>query len=322
MDETLAIRELRAEDETAVLGLLERVMGWRPGGAHAAYFRWKHLDNPFGRSPGWVAVDGDEIVGLRVFLRWEFTDGTRTFRAVRAVDTATHPDYRGRGVFRELTTHALGKLETEGFDFVFNTPNEQSKPGYLSMGWQELGRLPVAIKVRTPLALPRLARSRVAAEREPLPTEVGVPAAAALADAERVPGTERAPSAERDGTLWTPRTVAFLRWRYGLEQLGYRAWESPAGGLALFRLRRRGQARELVVGDLLLPPHAERTRTVARLLKLTGADHSLRLAEPGSVEGELAPPGLGPVLTWRALARSEVPPLERWRLSMGDVELF
>ena len=38
---------------------------------YEAFFDWKHEQNPFGRSPAWVAVDGGEVVGFRTFLRWE-----------------------------------------------------------------------------------------------------------------------------------------------------------------------------------------------------------------------------------------------------------
>jgi hypothetical protein len=33
-------------------------------------------------------------------------------------------------------------------------------------------------------------------------------------------------------------------------------------------------------------------------------------------------PGQGPMLTWRALAKTTLPALRGWDLSLGDVELF
>ncbi len=71
-------------------------------------------------------------------------------RAVRAVDTATDPDYQGQGLFTALTMHGLDEVRADGVDFVFNTPNDQSRPGYLKMGWQTVGELPVAVRI--PLA--------------------------------------------------------------------------------------------------------------------------------------------------------------------------
>ena len=82
---------------------------------------------------------------FRVLMRWEFVEHGRVVHAVRAVDTATHPDYQGRGIFTRLTLHALDELRHE-IDFVFNTPNDQSRPGYLKMGWQVVGRLPTAVR--------------------------------------------------------------------------------------------------------------------------------------------------------------------------------
>ena len=85
-------------------------------------------------------------------MRWEFQRGDEVFRCVRAVDTATHPDYQGRGLFTRLTKAALPELVADGVKFVFNTPNDQSRPGYLKMGWQAVGR---ARRVGTSAVAPR-----------------------------------------------------------------------------------------------------------------------------------------------------------------------
>jgi hypothetical protein len=75
------------------------------------FFRWKHLENPFGPSLMLVAEDDGRVIGLRAFLRWRFQAGGGTLQAVRAVDTATHPGYQGLGVFTRLTRAALAALE-------------------------------------------------------------------------------------------------------------------------------------------------------------------------------------------------------------------
>ena len=76
-------------------------------------------------------------------------------RAVRAVDTATHPDFRGQGVFSALTLGALEELRSDGVAFVFNTPNERSRPGYLKMGWQPVGQVRVLARTRSVTAAGR-----------------------------------------------------------------------------------------------------------------------------------------------------------------------
>ena len=144
----IEVRPAVGADRPAVLALLADSLGWDRDEVFAAFFEWKHVQNPFGPSPAWVAVTGNRVVGFRTFLRWRFEhpDG-RTRSAVRAVDTATAPDQQGRGIFRRLTMTAVDELRAEGVDFVFNTPNVQSRPGYLRMGWSTVGRMPLVARV-------------------------------------------------------------------------------------------------------------------------------------------------------------------------------
>src|SRR5262249_43359766 len=149
--------------------LLRASLGWADDPGFDRYFAWKHRENSFGASPSWVAVEAGRIVGFRTFLRWEFVDrqGNRA-RAVRAVDTATHPDAQGRGIFRRLTLHALDDLARDDVDFVFNTPNDKSRPGYLRMGWVDVGRVGTSVRVLGVGGARRMLHSRVPAERWPV----------------------------------------------------------------------------------------------------------------------------------------------------------
>jgi len=159
-------------------------------GAHSAgrtttpvSLEWKHLENPFGVSPMWIALADDRVVGFRTFLRWQFVTPTgEIVHAVRAVDTATDPDHQGQGIFTRLTLDGLAELPDEGVALVFNTPNEKSLPGYLKMGWRELGRLPVVVQP-TSLRFPRvIVTARRSAGRWPLPATAGEDPGDALAD--------------------------------------------------------------------------------------------------------------------------------------------
>jgi GNAT superfamily N-acetyltransferase len=330
-------------DQPAVLALLQASLGWVPDDAYERFFVWKHRRSPFGPSPAWVATDpadGDRVVGFRTFMRWEFTRDGAPVRAVRAVDTATHPDYQGRGVFTALTRAALDDLRADGVAFVFNTPNDKSRPGYLKMGWQLVGRLPVAARPRSPASLVRVARARTAADKWSAETDAGVPAAEALGDREAVArwlkSADTAPTAATPGVLRTRRTPEYLAWRYGFEPLRYRALPVGAGtdteagggdrdGLVIFRLRRRGQALEAAVCEELFPPDARlRQRALREVVRTTGADHAVLIGDARPTHGILPVPGQGPTLVWRAVADDEsaFPGPDRWSLSLGDVELF
>ena len=318
-DDGLEIREAVDEDLPQILGVLQSSLGWVPDEQYAAFYRWKHHDNPFGVSPAWVAVDGERIVGLRVWLRWRFVRDGERWDAVRAVDTATHPDYQGRGIFRRLTTASLEVLREAGVAHVFNTPNEQSRPGYLKMGWEQVGKLPVGVRFRSPLAAASAVRARVPADKWSLPTEVAAPAADVLADEQEVSALIAELPDER---IRTDLDVEVLRWRYGFGPLHYRGIRDE-DGLLLFRLRRRGPATECVVGHVLAADNAAAGRLLRQVAKVSRADQVLQITDRPHLRGGYLPlPGGGPIFTWRQLNHTTMPALDEWDLTMGDVELF
>lgn len=312
----LDVRPATLDDRPAILALLEQTLGWDGDVRYSELFRWKHDLNVFGPSPMWVATDAGRVVGLRAFMRWEFLRGGQVLRAVRAVDTATHPDYQGRGLFTALTLHGLDALRDEGTDFVFNTPNPQSLPGYLKMGWREVGRLPAAVSPRSLASARRVLSARVPAEHWSQSADVGT---AFTEWIERFRCTPEPADSVR--SITTNESAAFLRWRYGLASMHYRVLEGNDGA-AVVRVRRRGTTRELVLLDSFgLSPR--KVDVLARTaLQPTGSDHVLRLGPGAATTGFVPLPRGGPVLTWRALNEAGMPPLSNWSLIMGDVELF
>jgi GNAT superfamily N-acetyltransferase len=322
----LAMRPATDADRPQIIGLLCASLGWQAQDEFKDLFEWKHLRNPFGPSPGWVAADGDRIVGFRTMLRWEFSTAATTFRAVRAVDTATHPDYQGRGIFSRLTRQALAELTTDGVDCVFNTPNAQSQPGYLKMGWQIVGRIPVAMRPRSARSLVRMLRAHQPAERWSVETPVGLPADEGLTDRE---GLARLLASQPPTTgLRTRLSPSFLSWRYaGLRPLAYRVLTRTTSvdeGFIVFRLRRRGHAIEAVVAIELAPDGDLRAlgRVVRSLPSRTGCDYAIRAGRARSDGGFWPLPRQGPTLTCRPLGGFQAPPLAQWHLGLGDLELF
>ena len=325
--------EIRRADETdlpAVLELAHAALGWDPADPNEDYFRWKHLENPVGPSPMWVAMVDGRVAGFRVFLRWRFRRvGGSTTPAVRAVDTATHPDFQGKGIFSRLTLGALAELQEEGVEFVFNTPNEQSRPGYLKMGWHVVGRVPIRVRPHGLPALARIARARTAAAKWSIPTEAGVAATDALADDGalwRLLETTAGDAPTTSLGLTTDRSPEYLRWRYRFAPLRYRAFVAPGGvqdGLAIFRLRRRGEATEAVLCELLAPRPDRGPALLRDVADSTAADYVITAGTTVAGGHLVRLPRQGPILTWRRVQPEAVQaPLPDWALTMGDIELF
>jgi GNAT superfamily N-acetyltransferase len=139
------IRQPKLEDKSKIIELLQVSLGEAKLKKTQEIWNFKHEKNPFGTSPVFVAEEGDTLIGVRVFMQWRWQLDNEVWVAYRAVDTATHPNYQGRGIFKTLTLKALDYIQEIGDCFVFNTPNDQSRPGYLKMGWKEVGKIKVAI---------------------------------------------------------------------------------------------------------------------------------------------------------------------------------
>ncbi len=297
-------------DVAGAIAVCAEALNWQNPEFDRALFEWKHLANANGRSIIVGAEQDGRLVAVRPFMRWRFCEGDGTVvEAVRAVDTATLPEAQGRGLFRRATERALQIARDESVGFVFNTPNERSGPGYRSMGWVSSGPVPIAVRT-TLRGVPALPGARTAADKASLPTDAGVGAGDALDLLAATP--ERSPRGQRWRTRWT---TEMHRWRWVDGPIDYRV-QPVDGGAVVFRLRRRGRARELVVAHVSGEPDAVSTRrAIGQLLRATGASHAI--GAPGT-PGLLSTSRIGPTLMTRTVTRSPV----RLDLEVGDIELF
>jgi GNAT superfamily N-acetyltransferase len=338
------VRLAREADLPSIVELVSLCLG--PGSVprSPAFWRWKHERNPFGPSPVLLAEAGGEIVGLRAFLRWRLRSGDRDVEAVRAVDTATHPDWRGRGIFSRLTRELADREAGRGTALVFNTPNASSGAGYRKMGWGRVGRVPLLVRPIRPLALVGSGASREG-RRRPEVLEPGLDALPSVDELLELPWLDEflaSVEVERsDRRLRTPLGREYLRWRYGeVPGMEYRALWSGEGRRAaavVVRARRRGRFREVVVSEVLAPAGRAGIGVAARLLRRLAsrvdADYLAAALSPATPErkaayraGFLPAPFVGPPLFVRELtATSDAPnPARRasWRFSAGSIEIF
>lgn len=330
-------RPFTEADEPEVLGLLDTSLGGSSGAGPRELFRWKHLRNPFGPSLMLVAEAEGNVVGFRAFLRWRFrAPRGGDVRAVRPVDTATHPDYRRRGIFSSLTLAAVESVSPESA-LIFNTPNRNSRPGYLKMGWQVVRRFPIALRPRRPLRV--LARSiRHRGTTEPVDIPVDAEPATTLAGGLAELSDLVEESIEEVTRLTTPTSVELLRWRYAMPPaLTY--WlvrEEQHGhlrGIAIFRIQEVGGLLQCSISELIAHPGDRRTARslLQRAVRAAPVDYAICHFPSGSGGARAAkrvgfmPSPLGTTLAVRPLdPRIEPDPLDgrSWALSLGDLEVF
>jgi GNAT superfamily N-acetyltransferase len=331
----LTVRSATAADTADVLELIGATYARENKLTNPDYWQWKHHANPFGTSPCLVAESNGRIVGVRVFLRWNWRSGTRDVRSVRAVDTATHPDWQGRGIFSRLTMRLVEDMQREGVSFVFNTPNSNSMPGYLKMGWTAVTRIPLWIR---PVGVSSLVRHALRNE-PPTPPVVRDAESAAHVLSHRGLGAFLLDVTPADQRYHTARTVPFLRWRYAAVP-GESYWarfetNGDAGALIIARGKTRGRLRALMISELMVTPSSRGMKLgralLADLARTTDADFIAACTAPGTIERRVLArsaffpaPRLGPHFTARRLDLGGLDPSDwhNWRCSIGDLELF
>lgn len=307
------VRLATDQDADAVVDVCASALGWSDPTFDRALFAWKHFSNAFGRSIIVVAEGTNGLLAVRPLMQWRFVDGRETVRAARAVDTATLPEAQGRGLFRTLTEAGLRELADRDYAFVFNTPNDQSRPGYLKMGWEDVGPISFGFGLSRPTSLVRIARSRTAAEKPSIPTpNLGVDVAVGLASADL-----EYPRAD-DGRRRTAHSLDTLTWRYCRGPISYRWLATSESGGCVVRLRRRGHSRELLVAQLVgRTSAASAWEAVREAMRTSEADYCLAPAGFGATRTIRR---LGPSLALRKVG--EVPSADMFAWTPGDIELF
>lgn len=313
------IRPARDDDTTRILQTLRASLGETPLLRRTPeLWAWKHAENPFGASIVLVAEAEDRIAGVRAMMRWNLiTRAQKTLNCLRPVDTATHPDFMRRGIFKELTEAALDIARDTDVDLVFNTPNKTSRPGYLKMGWSEVESLGVLVRPRFGSAFK--------------PTAGQLTSLSAVAPT--ITRTSEVSLETKDRPplgLRTPRTEDYLQWRFQGHPTAEYGWvqQDEAGGLVARAGNRHGRT-ELVISDLLGAPGPGVIRRAAHKAHVRYLAGWFSSGSPERLTALRA--GMIPVPWLRTLRLVALPladldvdvfDLRSWDLSTSDLELL
>ncbi len=305
-------------DLPEMISLLRKSLGEGLIPKSEEYFKWKHEQNPFGKSKILLAKEEGKIVGLRAFMKWKWKDGNEIITAVRAVDTATDPAFQGKGIFKKLTLQAVEECKSEGCGLVFNSPNENSRPGYLKMGWEDEGRMPLLIKVGS--LLPSFYSEGKA---ENIYSQFSV-----KKQFEKLNDKYVFPVV--DDQVYTPLSADYLNWRFkDCPIVTYGAIIEKDFGI-VFRLKRINKFVELRICEIW-----ERDKSANKLLKkalrkiVSAAKPIMVSCAPSplisSKMGFFGPFLKGPITTTRPLAITSLDKFKNftsWQPSIGSMELF
>ena len=309
----MLIRKSTEADIPAIVALLKKSLGETSSPKTIDYWVWKHINNPFGESMVLVSDNNGQLIGVRAMMRWCMQEGVDAQYCLRAVDTVTHPDYQGRGIFSILTQKIVARAHDEGIDFIFNTPNSKSLPGYLKLGWISLGKMTIGISLISSMF------------RSVSSSQLALHDFSCLDDlCKRWNALQ-----ETANHLFTPKSPAYLKWRYiDNPVIKYFVYSSPTIFLAMYTRKRKG-ITELRVAELIcmgnMPVDRKKIKSLIRQWSIEKKANLISFAPQFKswMPGFTMNLPFGPILTTKKI-NVVLPSFKHVKMAyqIGDMELF
>lgn len=105
-----------------------------------------YLDNPNGKVVSFNAFYGNIIAAHYAIIPVKMEIEGRVTQGLLSMATVTHPEHRGKGLFKKLAQMSFDYAAANGFEFVIGVANSNSYPGFIKhLGFQDVGMLEVLI---------------------------------------------------------------------------------------------------------------------------------------------------------------------------------
>ena len=107
-------------------------------------FKHWYLDNPNGRVVSYNALYGDIIAAHYAIVPIKMEIDGRETKGLLSMATVTHPEHRGKGLFKKLAKLSYDYAAENGYEFVIGVANANSYPGFIKyFDFQDIGMLDV-----------------------------------------------------------------------------------------------------------------------------------------------------------------------------------
>jgi GNAT superfamily N-acetyltransferase len=97
----------------------------------ARYFQWKYLENPAGRAVAFEARHAGKPVAFYGVIPEAYRVAGKPFIVYQSMDTMTHPDFQGKGLFVRLATATYDEILKSGHEVAIGIPGMNSLPGFV-----------------------------------------------------------------------------------------------------------------------------------------------------------------------------------------------
>jgi GNAT superfamily N-acetyltransferase len=112
-------------------------------------FRFWYLDNPNGKVLSFNAWSGETMAAHYAVIPTRMRIDGRIVMGLLSMATVTHPEHRGKGLFKTLAKATYEYAMQKGYEFVVGVANDNSYPGFIKyFPFQDVGTLDVLIGMK------------------------------------------------------------------------------------------------------------------------------------------------------------------------------
>lgn len=103
---------------------------------------WQYVDNPDGPMMGYNAYEGATLAAHYALMPIKAKIYGKEEKGLLSLNTATHPEHRGKKLFPKLANESYKEAANQGFSFIIGVANAQSTSGFLKkLDFQFIGML-------------------------------------------------------------------------------------------------------------------------------------------------------------------------------------
>ncbi|MBO4926895.1 MAG: GNAT family N-acetyltransferase [Clostridiales bacterium] len=104
---------------------------------------WRYASNPMNDIFSWIAVENGQVVANYSVSPIEVMHKGKPVKCALSLNTMTHPDFSGRGLFIQLANMVYKDLKDKGYAFVMGFPNNISNRTFVNkLGWRDILVMP------------------------------------------------------------------------------------------------------------------------------------------------------------------------------------
>lgn len=143
----ITVRKYISGDEKQIIRLFHEVFKKHMGKTESfKHWNWEYKKNPNKQLFILLATDNDKVVGHYSVIPVKMKIKNEELITSLSLDTMTHEDYRGKGIFPLLANKLYKEIGKMGIPITYGFPNKYSiKPIIKKCGWFEITDLPIYV---------------------------------------------------------------------------------------------------------------------------------------------------------------------------------